>query len=74
MAAYSLLRAAQEITGLSHGDLASIVGVSRPLVQKVCAGSAPEYLTADQKAKLIEAVRAFVQMARDGLETMELML
>lgn len=70
--AYSLLRKAEEITGFTHGELAKIVGVSRPLVQKIIAGLTPEYLTAVQTHALMSAVRLYVATAEQGLSEMEL--
>lgn len=72
MSAYSLLRKAEEITGFTHGELAEIVGVSRPLVQKIIAGSAAEYLTAVQTHALMSAVRLYVDRAIQGLAELEM--
>lgn len=68
---YSLIRKAGEVAGFTHGELAQILGVSRQLVQKICADATPEYLSARQTQALFAAVRLAIDRMEQGLTEME---
>lgn len=69
--AYSLLRKAAEITGWTQEELSELTGFSRPQISAIVTERTPEYLTAPQIARVLGAVRLFVDQARLGLEEME---
>lgn len=70
---FSFLRKAAEITGWSHGDLASISGIPRSSVQAIIAGRYAEHLNARQIQAITDAVRLFRDRIIQGVEEMEMM-
>lgn len=73
MANSSLLRLAKDRFGLTEAELAQVIGMSRPHVHCVVAGTYAEYLDGKQIRALLDYCRLIRDRAIEGVAELELL-
>jgi hypothetical protein len=69
-----LLERARLITNWYDGEMALLLNMSRASVQAMRCGRTPEYLSAEQRRTLIDAIRDFLKQGGEELEELEIFL
>jgi len=67
-----LLRLASEATNWTDLQLSDLVGKAESTVQAIRSGRIPEHLTAEQKQRLADEIRGFLQDGAEALAEIEM--